>query len=366
MTLWFYVVRRFLMNVLKVELAVFFLILLVNATEEMRFLTGRDADLSTTLWLVGTSMPKLMLTTLPLVVLLGSLFTFVGLARSSEMVVIRASGVSALRVLLVPAITAVLLGVFAVTIFNPIVAATIRKNQEIKQSFTQTGRNAFSVSPEGIWLRQTNDRGSTIINARTSSGDGVVLFNVTFHEFNQGNQLSRRIEAQKAHLLDGQWMLYEAMQWRFNSREEDGGTDVRPFDQIAVPTELTEEDILESFDAPENMSVWKLPSFIRQLEASGFTALRHRIHLQSQLAVPLLLFAMVLVGSVFAMRPSRFGNTGIMVLMAIMSGFLAYTVTNVAISLGEAQQISIYLAAWAPSSAMLLLGLSAVLHLEDG
>ena len=366
MTLWFYIVRRFLMNVLKVEVAVFFLILLVNATEELRFLSGKDATSQTALWLVAASLPKLMMTTFPLVVLLGSLFTFIGLARSSELVVMRASGVSALRILIVPAITAVILGIIAVTIFNPIVAATIRKNTEIRESFSSGGRSQLSVSREGIWLRQANPNGHMIIQARASSGQGVVLFNVRFHEFSQDSVLTRRIEAQRAHLNDGEWQLFQATQWRFLDRNLDETTDVRPFDELSLPTDLTPEDILESFDAPEKISVWNTPSFIRQLEASGFTAVSHKIYLQSQLALPLLLVAMVMVGSVFALRPSRFGNTGLMVLLAIMSGFLTYTVTNIAISLGEAQQIPINLAAWAPAVAMLLLALTAVLHLEDG
>lgn len=366
MTLWLYLTRRFLMNVLKVELAVFFLILLLNATEEMRFLSGKDADVSTTIWLVTSSLPKLIMTTLPLVVLLGSLFTFIGLSRSSELVVMRSTGISALRILTVPALAAIVLGIISVTIFNPIVAATIRKNLEIRDSFSASGRSQLSVSREGIWLRQANPNGYIIIHARASSGQGVVLFNVSFHEFDQSGALSRRIEAQRTHLNDGEWVLYQATQWRFLERDLTDTIDIRPFDELSVPTTLTPEDILESFDAPEKISIWKTPAFIRQLEASGFTAVSHKIYMQSQLALPLLLVAMVMVGSVFALRPSRFGNTGLMVLLAIMSGFLTYTVTNIAISLGEAQQIPINLAAWAPAVAMLLLALTALLHLEDG
>ncbi len=366
MTLWWYLVRRFLLNLLKVELAVFFLVLLVNATEELRFLTGKDAGIQTSVWLVVSSVPKLLMTTLPLVVLLGSLFTFIGLARSSELVVMRAAGISAMRILLVPAITALVLGIITVTVFNPIVAATIRKNLEIRQSFSGAGNSQLSVSREGIWLRQSNETGYIVIHALASSGQGVILYDVSFHEFNESGALNRRIEAQRALLAEGEWQLFRARQWRFLVEEQDETADVRPFDQLNVATDLTPEDILESFDAPEKISVWNIPTFIRQLEASGFTAVPHRIYLQAQLALPLLLIAMVIVGSVFAMRPSRFGNTGVMVLLAIMSGFLTYTLTNIAISLGEAQQIPIHIAAWAPAFAMLLLALTAVLHLEDG
>ena len=85
-----------------------------------------------------------------------------------------------------------------------------------------------------------------------------------------------------------------------------------------------------------------------------------------ELALPLLLMAMVLVGAGFTMRHARSGNTGVMVLLAIVSGFAIFLLRNFAQVLGENGQIPVLLAAWSPPVAAILLSVTLLLHLEDG
>lgn len=366
MILSLYIARKFCANLVKVQIGIATLAVLLIATEELQFLTGRNASFLDAMSLIGSRLPEQFVITFPLVILLGSLFTFLGLSRTSELVVVRASGISALHILAAPLIVASLLGIFIVAALNPIVAATIRKYEEIHSDYSTSQRNSLSLSNDGIWLRQANETSYLIIQARGSSGDGVVLFNVRFNEFDTDGRLTRRIEAQRAQLSDGEWRLTQAMQWRFAARGQSQATDIRPFDVLTIPTNLTSDEILESFATPNKISIWKIPVFILQLEASGFSTIRHRLFLQSQLSSPLLLIAMVLIGAVFAFRPSRFGNTGVMALLAVLSGFVLFALKSVAESLGEAEQISIALAAWAPACAALLLAVTLLLHLEDG
>lgn len=366
MTLSLYIVRCFFVSLLKVQIGIFSLLFLISTTEELTFLANKNSDLPTALALIGSRMPEQLALTFPLVILLGSLFTFLGLSRSSELVVIRAAGISAFRTLIPPMIIAVILGAMASAIFNPIVAATIRKHTEIRDSFSKSRQNQLSLSGDGIWLRQANESGFFVIQARNLSGDGVVLFNVRFHEFTTDGRLLRRVEAQHAQLVEDEWRLTQATQWRFLDRNLNERSDIRPFDVLYLPTNLSPEEILESFTPPDRMSIWKIPAFIIQLEASGFTSVRHRLFLQSKLSEPLLLAAMVLVGAVFAFRPSRFGNAGLMALLAVLSGFMLYAIKNIAESLGVAQAIPVGLAAWAPAVAATLFALALLLHLEDG
>ena len=366
MTLSLYIIRRFLLNIAKVQVGVFTLILLLNASEQLRFLEHKGADLTTTLSLILSSLPEVISVTFPLVILLGSLFTFLGLSRSSELVVVRAAGVSALNILIGPLLIAVILGVVSVALMNPIVAASIRKFDEIRTDISGQRANQLSFSRDGLWLRQITDNNNIIIHAQSSAKEGTILFDVRFHEFSENSELIRRVEADWARLEDGQWRLSNARQWRFLEKNLLETSDMGIFDVLYIDTDLTGDEILGSFAAPKKVSIWEIPGFIAQLEASGFTSVRHRTFVQAQLSTPLLLAAMVLTGAVFALQPARFGHTGVMALLAVLSGFLLYALKNVAESLGEAQEISVALAAWAPPSAALLIALSLLLHLEDG
>ena len=99
---------------------------------------------------------------------------------------------------------------------------------------------------------------------------------------------------------------------------------------------------------------------------AGFSTKRHEVWLQSELSRPLFLMAMVLVAAAFTMRHTRFGGTGVAVLVSILLGFGLYFIRNFAQVLGENGQLPILLAAWAPPVASVLLAFGLLLHTEDG
>ena len=109
-----------------------------------------------------------------------------------------------------------------------------------------------------------------------------------------------------------------------------------------------------------------MPAFIQELEQAGFSARRHQVWMQAELARPVFLTAMVLVAAAFTMRHTRFGGTGTAVLAAVLMGFGLFFIRSFAQILGENGQIPVVLAAWAPPGAAVLLTLGLLLHAEDG
>jgi len=75
---------------------------------------------------------------------------------------------------------------------------------------------------------------------------------------------------------------------------------------------------------------------------------------------------MVLTGAAFTMRHTRFGRTGLMVLMAVLMGFGLFFMRSFAQVLGETGSIPVLVAAWAPPVAGICLTLAVLLHQEDG
>ncbi|MCV5261597.1 LptF/LptG family permease, partial [Escherichia coli] len=87
-----------------------------------------------------------------------------------------------------------------------------------------------------------------------------------------------------------------------------------------------------SFASPDTIDIWRLPGFIAVLEEAGFSAVRHRLHFQSLLALPVLAMAMALLAAGFSMRSSRRGGVAQMVGAGVaagcilVGGFLAWLV----------------------------------------
>jgi len=345
---------------------VFFLLMfLIDLVEQISRFSAQGVAFGDIVELTLLNAPKGLYDILPLVMILATISLFLGLARSSELVVARASGRSALRSLLAPLTVAALIGVVAVAVFNPLVAATSKRYEALFEGYRSGSTQTFSISAEGLWLRQGSNAGQTVIRAARANPSGTVFFDVTFTNYLQEGGPSSRIEAEQAALTEGAWQLTNAKIWPIGS-SDNPEAEAESVARMSIPSNLTQERIRDSFGLPSSISIWDLPVYIDQLEEAGFSARRHAVWLQRELARPLFLVAMVMIASAFTMRHSRFGKTGLAVLASIMMGFTLYYIRNFAQILGENGQISIALAAWTPPVASVLLALGLLLHMEDG
>lgn len=366
MTLSRYLLRVFLARIFVVMLILLFIVALLMFIESLRRAGRADAGMVFALKLTAFEVPYVMAQVFPLVLMLGSLATFQALSRSSELVIIRAAGVSALRFLTIPVITAAIIGVVAVLVFNPIVAFTKASAVAMRSEASQAGQNVISLTEDKLWLRQGTVEGQTVIQASRASSDGKVLFSVRMHQFATDSSLLARIEANSATLTPDAWILRGVRRWDVAATEDGSLGEAEQIVQLSVPTNLSTEQILDSFAAPESVYFWALPAFIEQLERAGFSGRRHRLFFQTELARPALFAAMVLIGAGFSLRHARFGQTGVMILLSIFAGFLLYFFKDLSESLGNSGDVPILLAAWAPPAVAILLALGLLLHLEDG
>lgn len=365
MTLNRYIMRAFLWAVLGVFAVLALVIILFSSVENLRRFGEGGASAGNILHVTLLQAPEVLYQVFPLVLLLASLVTFLRLARTSELVVIRASGVSALRLIAVPVVGAIVIAVGFIMVVNPFVAASIKRGLVLQDEMSGSGSSLLSFSKEGVWLRQADPGGGqTVIQAARTNQDGSILTRVRLHRFDAGGVPHALIEAPAARLTPGAWLLENATEWR---KQPDGRyIIVSSGARISLPTTLTGDEILDSFASPETVGFWELGRFIAQMEESGFSGQRHRLFLQSELAKPALYAAMVLIGAAFALRPQRFGQTGVMILLAVLAGFALYFLKDFSETLGGRGQIPLLVAAWTPPLAAILLALGLLLHLEDG
>lgn len=359
-----YFARRFLSAFLGVSFVFLAILSLIDLVEIARRFADTGASFRQLLGLTALSVPESFYSILPLIVVISTIVLFLGLARSSEMVVTRAVGRSALKALLAPMAMTLLIGTLAVSMFNPLVATTSQQYQSRTEALSG-GESTLAFASDGLWLRMGTGEGQTVIRADRTNADGTALWDATFLTFRPGEGPERRIEAERAILGDGEWTLFNAKVWPLTGT---GVAEVRArtFATLTLPSTLTAEHIRDSFGAPESIAIWDLPAFIDDLREAGFAARRHQVWLQSEIALPVFLVAMMLIGAAFTMRHQRSGQTGIMVLSAVLLCFGVYFLRNFARILGENGEIPAALAAWAPPVAAILLTLAVILHLEDG
>ena len=366
-TLALYVARRFFSAAVAVFVAVFALIVLVNLIELLRANDDGQADFVTLMAMAVLRAPAVTLTAAPFTVLLAAMATFAGLARSSELVVTRAAGVSIWRMVVPAMAVAVVMGGIAFAAYSPVAAAFAGRFATLEEKYLGRSSSSLSVAAGGIWLRQGGADGQIVIRARRASAAVDQLWRVVLFRFGPGDRFDARLEAGRAVLEPGTWRLYDVTRWRLDGAPG-AAQALSPdrLDTLDLPTNLTPEQIQESFAPPQTIAFWDLPAFIALLDESGFSSSRHRLQWHALLAAPVVYAAMVLFGAAFSTRHARFGGLGLMALGCVLTGFAYFFLSDVAQALGASGAVPAALAAWGPPAAAVLLSTGLILHLEDG
>ena len=366
LTLGTYISRVFTYAVLAMLAALSGLVSLFDFIELLRrSATKPDATFGLVTEIAALRLPYVAMQILPFAVLLGGILAFWRLTRSSELIVARAAGVSAWQFLTGPVICALVFGIIATAAVSPLSSVLFRRAELLDAAYLRTSGGPLSLAGGQLWLRQSDrglaPQGVAIIHALDVHLRGTTLFttDVSVFRLDGGDRLLSRIEAKRGTLAGHEWRFDDARTIRPDQLPEPART-------ITMPTDLTVGRVQDSFASPDTMSVWALPNFIELLNRSGFSSLRHRLHFQTLLALPLLCATMTLVAAGFSMRPARRGGVARMIGSGVAAGFLLFVTSKVAQEFGSSGTLPVVLAAWAPAAAGLMFALSLLLHLEDG
>ena len=361
-TLSYYLGKQFLFGLGVVVGIISVIIFMIDTVELIRRSSGRDVPMTTLLELALLKLPNTLQDIIPFAVLLASIITYTKLTRNSELAVIRAAGVSVWQFLLPSAIICFSLGVFVITLFNPLSAIIHTRYEKIEAMSLKNGDNdnMYSLSSSGLWLREyrKNRNERTIIHAEHVSLDTHVMRNVVMF-INKDERFSKRINAKTVELDNNKWLMEDAVVMSpYHSAKR--------FSNLEVNTSIGLDHLKESFSSPKAISFWKLPSFIKNLQKTGFSARNHTLHWHVLLVSPIMLCAMLLIGASFSLHPPRHGKTAFLIVSGIVVGFTIYYLTGLVSALGRSGGIPVMMAAWLPVMISLIIGVIALLHVENG
>lgn len=354
-----YIARQYTFWFFSFFFALSGIILLVSVVDLVDRLATKNVSLAIIVEMVLLKLPYLSQEVMPFIILFAGMIVFWRLTRSHELVVTRAAGVSVWQFLLPVISVAVFIGIFVITVFNPIASVLLGRYEQLEDRYLRNQVSMLAVSRSGLWLRQVDGEGQSVIHAQRISAESMTLHEVIVFRFVGEDRFTSRIDAKQAELKDGFWLVHDA--WLSSPSNQ------ASFEQeIEIPTDLTQENILEGFAPPETISFWSLPSFITLLDEAGLSALRHRLQLHRLLAIPILFTAMILLAATFSLRTQRRGHIGTIILAGVLTGFLLYFLSNFVFALGLSAKIPVILAAWTPAGVSMMLGIATLLHLEDG
>lgn len=295
----------------------------------------------------------------PLILLFSTIILLWTLQKRSEIIVMRSLGYSIWSI-----VFPMILGVFIYSVayfflLNSFVASTKNIHAHYQDKVFRKTENLSSVSKSGLWLRhKKQEDGYSIIHVNHINSPNIFGHSVIY-DFNRFGQFIKRYDVKQIDIQDKKWTLKSPLLTESNDIQ-------KPVDDFSWNINLTLKKIKQTFQSPASLSFWQLPKFIKLIEKTGLSGTEHLLYFYNLLMKPFLFVSMILIGAVSAFASVRKRNSFVFILFGILSGFSFHFLHQVFHALGEALKIPLVFSSLIPTCISLLIGLTLLLHLEEG
>ncbi len=305
------------------------------------------------LWYVLLTLPRRIHTLFPVAAVVGALVGVGGLAATSELVALRAAGMSRLRIAL-SCLFATLLGLVPVLIAGEVLSPTGEYAAQNMRAQTQSAGVAVS-SGSDLWVRD----GDTIIHARRPVIEGrgdaftVRLANVDIFSFKDGQLESASVADEGLH--DGvNWTLSNVNRSHFvNNRVETSQRDEVVWDSLLDPSVLQ-----TAITRPRQLALSELIPYVAYLRKNELDATAYNAAIWWRIAYPFGVLAVVLAGMPFVFGHWRSGGLGQRLLIGMVIGVGFYIVNRTVATMGEVYGFNPVLSSFVPSLVLAFLALT--------
>jgi lipopolysaccharide export system permease protein len=354
----FYMVRLFLTRSFAVLFALVLVLITLDVLGEAGKILSVPGNGDAALWqYVLLRVPMLVSRFLPFAVLLGTLIAFVGLNQHSEVVAMKAAGMSAHQIL-APLIVASIGIAAALFAFNEGVVVNSARH------VTAWSDNDYKPIPPAsgvlgnVWLLQGDD----LIRAGIVSGRGagMVLHAVSIYD-RTGGVLQRVINAPSAvpDPVSRGWLLQNVRIYDANMNV------VRRTPQMPALAGIRPEQFTLARVDPTELDYWTLKARTAELEAAGRPTDEARAGLAHKLSQPLSILLMPLLAAVAAFGLARSGQVLLRASLGMGLGFAYFVADNFSLAMGNAGAYPPMVAAWAPFLLFLLIGETVLIRTEE-
>ena len=326
---------------------------MVDVIENLSRFLDRGASLSQVGYYYLYYIPYIISLTLPVAMLLATLFSLSGFAQNNEIVAQLSAGISLYRILRPIFASALLISILAGFFNELIVPVANQRRLDIKRYEINKNTRPNQKSRSNLYRQDKEDRKLSIkyFNGKTKEARTVSI--KTF----RGSQLIERIDAARMNWKDSVWIAHKGTVRQFREGEEI----ISHFKDSTLSMLQIEPDYLfELQKKPEEMSYWELKKFITELQSIGGDAKKWIVDIDLKIAMPFANFIVVLLGAPLASRKKR-GGVGLNFGISLMVSFIYFILIRTGQVMGHQGSLEPMLAAWLGNLVFIAIGLYVLL-----
>jgi len=347
-----YILKQFIINLIIGIIAWIIIFVIVDLIENISHFLDRGATFGQIFFYYFYYIPYIISLTLPVAVLLSTLFTVSAMSVNNEIVAQLSAGISLYRTLRPLFITALFISI-AAFFFNEItVPRANQKRYDIKRYQVDKQPRPQARSRSNIFLQISRDQ---TLSAKFYNGSNNRAIEVSIKKFN-GSELIERLDAKSMQWQDSTWKLLNVTLRIFTKQQE---TLIRKPDTILTDLPVVPDDLALVQKKPEEMSYSELTGFISELKAIGADPRKWIVEKYLKISLPFANFIVVLLGAPLASR-KRKGGMGLNFGISLLISFTYFIIIRVGQVLGHNGSLPPLLAAWLGNIVFLFAGVVAL------
>ena len=354
-----YISKTFLFST-GIIIVLFASVIFIGDTVEFGKKLSSNEKVSTTLIFILSSLnlPKMLLEILPFCFFFSGMLWVIKVSNTKELIVMRTTGLTISKIISPIFLVAIILGLFFVIVFSPLISATQKKILSIEADVLGKPINSILVTNSGFWVKQGNVDGNDMIYAKSLDSKTMQFNDVIVFNFNKEYKVTKKIKAESSELYENYWLLK-------NTEIINNMGEISVIPKIKIPTSITKSQIKEGFSSPDSLSLWSLIPFIKMFERAGFSAKKHRYHLYKLFSFPFLLAAMSLLGVSFNLNNFARKKNNLFLLIGIITGFFIFYITKIINALSLAGKMPLLFGSMLPIILTLFLAIALIIHADE-
>lgn len=333
---------------------------------------GDKFSMMALLYMQALAIPTRLYDLLPIGLLIGAILALAGLAQRNELVILRVSGVSGMKLLRMLWIVTIPLMIGAGLLSEYVTPWAEIKTGEANLMFR--GKAGGDRLNSGYWFKEPTANGGTrIINIAELKGDGQVA-GVTLYEFKKDLTLSALSTAPAGTFTRGDLVLKDVSETRLDNEAASALANARPpknppatvvkLPERSIDTTLSAERLLARVLTPERMSIVTLLDYVEYLRDNQLQYGRQVVALWRKLAYPFTLLVMITIAAPIGLMQTRRGGVGAKVFMGILLGVGFFMLNQLALNVGMLGKWPPWLTALGPNLGAMALALAAMSYME--
>lgn len=307
-------------NVMQQTMIVFAVLLglftFISFIDELSVMGTGDYGIVQVIQFVILSIPKLVYEVFPMAALLGCILALSAMARDSELVVMRAAGISINRLVISVLKVGAVLAVGALAIGELVTPFTEDKALNVKNESIQG--NLRQQADFGVWMRDED----TYVKIAEILPD-LSLLDIKIFEFDEDGRLRALSSAEQGQFVSDRWTLRGLNRTQIFAESSDTSV----IDAAYWNTEVDPAILQVFLIQPEQLSAWQLYQYIDHLDANKQDTSNYELVFWQKIIVPFTTAVMLMLAIPFVFVQARGGGLGRSLFFGIMIG-LAFFVVN--------------------------------------